>query len=94
MQTPPPTLRSGPIFMIDADTAESNGKSIFQVLFFESWLIVFTILRDTLGFPSVSPTEKNRSKVVKFTAEMQNALKRMKNQYTDFKFLNYGRFLF
>ena len=41
--SPPCPFRSTPIFMKDAYSAESNEKSIFQFLFFELWLIVFTI---------------------------------------------------
>ena len=40
--------------MTDAECAETNEKSIFRFLFFELWLIVFTIFGDTLEFPSVS----------------------------------------
>ena len=58
MQNPPHTpLRSGHIYMKDAHSAESNEKSIFRFLFFELWLIVFTIHGDTPGFSSVSPTQ-------------------------------------
>ena len=32
-----------PIFMKDAHSAESNEKSIFRFLFFELWLILFTV---------------------------------------------------
>ena len=45
MQTPPLPLPLGiaPIFMKEAHSAESNQKCIFQILYFELWLIVFTI---------------------------------------------------
>ena len=71
--------------MKDAHSAELNEKSIFRFLFFELWLIVFTIYGDTPGFSSVSPTEqKNLSKLVKFTGKMRNELKKMKNHFFDF----------
>ena len=38
---------------------------------------------DTPGFSSVSP-KKNRSKVVKFTENMCNELKRMTNNFSEF----------
>ena len=64
-----PFLSFAPLFMIDAHSAESNGKSIFLFLFFELWLIVYTIYGDT---PSLAPTKK---KVVKFTGKIHFALK-------------------
>ena len=71
--------------MIDAHSAESNEKLISQFLFFELCLIVFTILRDTSDFSSMSPIKKkDRSKVVKFTGKVRNVPKRMKNQFSDF----------
>ena len=45
--------------MKDADCAETNEKSIFQISFLE--LIAFTIYGETPQFPSVSPTKKNVS---------------------------------
>ena len=54
-RTPPP--QKGHIYVKDAHSAESNEKSIFRFLFFELWLIVFTIHGDTPGFSSVSPTQ-------------------------------------
>ena len=50
-----------PISMIDEHIAESNEKLIYRFflfLFFELWLIVFTIYGDTPEFSSVSPTIK------------------------------------
>ena len=50
----PPPLRSGHIHMKDAHSAESNEKSYFRYfrfLFFQLWLIVFTINGDTPGVP-------------------------------------------
>ena len=64
----PPPLRSGHIHMKDAHSAESNEKSYFRFLFFQLWLIVFTINGDTPGVP---PTKKiGCSKVAKFTGNM------------------------
>ena len=57
MQAPSP-LRSGNICMKDAHSAESNEKSIFRFLFFELWLIVFTIYGESPGCSCVSPTKK------------------------------------
>ena len=53
----PPPLSFAPIFMKDVHSAESNEKYIFRYLFFELWLIVFTIYGSP-RFSSVSPTEK------------------------------------
>ena len=53
-----PILRISHINMKDAHSAEANEKSYFSFvlfLFFELWLIVFTIYGDT---PSVPPTKK------------------------------------
>ena len=47
-------VRSGHIYMKDVHSAESNEKSYFRFLFFELWLIVFTIYGDT----SAPPTKK------------------------------------
>ena len=55
MQTPPPPLRSGHIYMEDAHSAASNEKSYFRFSFFELWLIVFKTYDDTPGVP---PTKK------------------------------------
>ena len=42
-------------------------------------------MNHTPGILSASPTKKkNRSKEVKFTEEIRNELKRMKNQFSDF----------
>ena len=41
--------------MKDAHCAEPSEKSIFLFLFFELWLIVFTIYGDT---PDMPPTKK------------------------------------
>ena len=55
MQTthpPPPLLRSGHIYMEDVHSAESIEKSYWrfsQFLFFELWLIWFTIYGDILS---------------------------------------------
>ena len=38
-----PPLSFDPTFMKDGQCAESNEKSIFRFLFFELWLIVFTV---------------------------------------------------
>ena len=60
--------------MKDARSAESNEKSyfrFFRFLFFELWLIVFTIYGDT---QSVPPTKKKLFKVIKFTGKMRIAL--------------------
>ena len=68
-------------------SAESNEKScirFFRFLFFELWLIVFTIYDDAPGVSSVTPTQKNRSKVAKFPGKMRNELKLMENQFSDF----------
>ena len=43
------------IYMMDAECAETNEKSNFRFLFFELWLIAFTIYGDTPGVP---PTKK------------------------------------
>ena len=57
-----PLIRSGEIYTKDAHNAESNEKwyfRFFRFLFFELWLIVFTISCDT---PCVSPAKKKLSK--------------------------------
>ena len=76
MQTPT-TLRSGHIFMKDANSVEWNEISVFLVFYFELRLIVFTIYGDTPRlFLSVSPIrKKNCSKV----AKMLTVLNQMKN---------------
>ena len=53
MEMPPLRLRIDFIYMKDAHSAGPNEKLIFQFLFFELWLIVFTIYGDTPGFSSV-----------------------------------------
>ena len=87
----PPPLRNGPIFLKDANSAESNEKSIFRFLFFSSygwWYLKFT--GDTPGlFKWVSNQKKSRSKMVKLTEKMSNELKRLKNQFSDFFFLSW-----
>ena len=55
VQIPPPPLKSGHIYMKDGLSAESNEKSYFIFLFFELWVIVFTIYGNTPGVP---PTKK------------------------------------
>ena len=55
-------FKSVQIFMKDLECAETNEKSIFQFLFFELWLIVFTIYGDIMGFLSMSPTKKKSFK--------------------------------
>ena len=87
MQTTPlPNLASSPIFMIDAHSAESNGKSIFRFLFFEVMTVRiynFTLTHRT--FQCVTELkQKDRLKVVKFTGKVRNMLKQMKNQLSDF----------
>ena len=62
----PPFLRSGPIYMKDAHSAELNEKSHFR--FFELWLIAFTIYGDTRGAIN---QRKTCSNVAKFTGEMR-----------------------
>ena len=44
MQTTSP-LRNGQIFMKDAQCAETDEQSVFQFLFFEIWLILFSIFK-------------------------------------------------
>ena len=71
--------------MIDADSAESNEKSIFRFLFLDLLQFVFTIYEWHTGiFKCVANQKKSYSKVVKFTENMSNELKRMKNQFSDF----------
>jgi len=58
--------------MKDALCAETNQKPIFQFLFFELWLIPFTIFGDkplcTFFSKCVTDKKKNKSlKVAKFT---------------------------
>ena len=43
MRTSPPPLSFAPIFMKDSHGAEANEKSILRFLFFDLWLIVFTV---------------------------------------------------
>ena len=65
--------------MIDAHTAEPNGKSIFRFFYFSSydWLYL-EFYSDTSDSSSVSPTKnKIPFKVVKFTGEVRNVLKQM-----------------
>ena len=51
---------------------EKSNLRFFRFLFFEIWLITFTIYGDTPGVP---PTKKKScSKVVKFTGKMRIAL--------------------
>ena len=72
MQTPPPPpppLSFDPIFMKDAECAESNEKSIFRFLFFELWLIVFTI------YQKITYQKELFFKRFKFTGKMRIALK-------------------
>ena len=55
----------------DAHCAEPNENSIFQFVFFELWLIVFTIYQ-CYNLPNVSPTKKIiRSKMAKYTGKMR-----------------------
>ena len=62
---PPPTLRSGQIYMKDAHCAESNEESICRFLFFKLWLFVFTVFGDISSFLSVLSIKKEfPSKVV------------------------------
>ena len=78
----PPSLRNCPIFIKDARSADSDEKSILWFLFFELWLIVFTIYGDIFEvFKCVTDQKKESPKVVKFTGKMRNELKQMKNQF-------------
>ena len=81
----PPPLRSGHIYMKDANSAELNEKKyfrFFQFLFFDLWLAVFKIYGDTPGVP---PTRKKScSKVIKFTGKMRKVLERMQNPIFSF----------
>ena len=55
-------------------------KSIFRSLFFELWMIVFTIYRWHTGIFKCDQSKiKSYSKVVRLTEKMRNELKRMKN---------------
>ena len=51
----PPLFRRGHIYMKETHSAESNEKSCIRFLYFELWLIVFTIYG---GTTSVSLTKK------------------------------------
>ena len=50
----PPHIRSDPIFIKDAHSAESHEKSIFRLLFFELWLIVLQFTVHTWIFKCVT----------------------------------------
>ena len=83
----PPPLIIATIFIKDAHNAESNEKSfirIFRFLVFELWPIVLGT-GDTWFFKCVTDQQKKiRSKVIKFTENMCNMLKRIKNEFSDF----------
>ena len=62
--SPLPLLSFALIIMKEVYSIESKEKKIFQYLFFELWLIVFTIYSH---IPGVPPTKKKScSKVAKF----------------------------
>ena len=67
MQTPHP-IRSGHIYMKDAQQVKSNEKSIFFLSYGHLYF-------DAPGFRSVVNQEKNLSKVTKFTGKMHKELK-------------------
>ena len=68
MQAPVPFyLRSGHIYMKDSYYVDPNGKSNFRFLFFELWLLVFTIFGDTY----VTDFKKYISKLAKCTGKMR-----------------------
>ena len=77
MQTPP--LRSGRIYIKDTHCGEPNEKLIFQFLFFDLWLIVFTIFKSVTSISKSVTNQKNkiRTKVTRFPKKMHNALKRI-----------------
>ena len=54
----PPPLKSGPILMEDAHSAESTEIFFFRFLFVEVWFLDLQFTGDTSGFSSVSPTKK------------------------------------
>ena len=58
MQTPPPTFSFNPVYMKDAQCAESNGKSNFPICIF--WVILeihrkFTVLSTKMGYRTIRP---------------------------------------
>ena len=59
MQTPPHTSFA-PIFMKDTQSTESNDKSNFRFLFFELWLIVSTIYKQTKNLGKNTPYGQQR----------------------------------
>ena len=81
MQTHPPPLRNGYIYMIDVHSAESNEKLYFRFfifLFFVLWLIAFTIYDDTSGaLPTLGPPDqvchRPNERGVKFTGMVRIA---------------------
>ena len=81
MQSPLPPLSFSPIFMMDAQ--------IFRFIFFELWLIVFTIYWRHNGiFKCVTNQKKSSISGQIYRKDAQW----MKNQFCDFYFLRYGRF--
>ena len=59
--SPPLLTIIAPIFMKDAHSAESNENAFFRLirfLFFELWLILFTIYGDTCNFKYVIDQKK------------------------------------
>ena len=63
----PPGLSFAPMYMKDTHSIESNEKSIFQFLqflFFELWLLIFTI------YQKFTDQKKSCSKVAKFTGKL------------------------
>ena len=85
---PPLPLRIAPIFMKDAHSAETNEKTIFRFLFFQVMAnCIHNLQCDDWIFKCVTNQKKSRLKVVKFTENMRNELKRMKNsKYLVFAF--------
>ena len=86
----PPPLSFAPIFMKDVHSAESNEKYIFRYLFFELWLIVFTIYQKITDhkkklFRNVQICRKNGDCSENYFLVPEFFL-------CDFYFLRYGRF--
>ena len=71
--------------MNDAHCAEMNEQSIFQFLFFELWLILFTIFGDALISKRVTTKKKIPSIV---TINMEDVQRAETNEKSIYRFLD------
>ena len=74
-------------------TVLNQMENEFSDFYFSSYdCLYLQFYGDTADFPSVSLTKNRDSNLQEFTGKVRNMLKRMKNQFSDFNFLSYGRF--